>query len=357
MRSVKKSDFPQEVRLPYFMKLFRRIFIVFFVFLVLCGAVLFMLARGPYDRRVENVLWGVTFSIPYAEQLGLDWRETLTALLDELAVRHFRIPAYWQLIEQEEGRFDFESVDWQLDEIAKRNGTVILAVGRRLPRWPECHAPDWAKDLPEEQQREKILLMLKEVVTHYAGHPTVVAWQVDNEPFVFFFGECPEADEEFFAKEVALVRELDPTRPIVVSDSGELSFWFQAAKYADIFATTMYRVVPSLDKKSFTTHRLPPWFYNKKANLVNRFTPLKDVMVIELQAEAWAQLTQIQNLTIEEQYASMNPQFFRDTLAYVRRTGFDKVYLWGAEWWYWLKLRGETEIWDEAGKLLRQHSK
>ena len=39
----------------------------------------------------------------------------------------------------------------------------------------------------------------------------------------------------------------------------------------------------------------------------------------------------------------------RHNIEFAEKTGFDKFYLWGAEWWYWLKEKqGRPEIWDEA---------
>ena len=39
---------------------------------------------------------------------------------------------------------------------------------------------------------------------------------------------------------------------------------------------------------------------------------------------------------------------------YAKRTGFAGAYLWGAEWWYWLKQeQGVDELWDEAIKLFK----
>ena len=37
---------------------------------------------------------------------------------------------------------------------------------------------------------------------------------------------------------------------------------------------------------------------------------------------------------------------------YAKRTGQDTFYLWGAEWWYWMKVKhNQPEIWEEAKKL------
>jgi len=47
----------------------------------------------------------------------------------------------------------------------------------------------------------------------------------------------------------------------------------------------------------------------------------------------------------------MNPEKFADILEYARGTRYDTQYLWGAEWWYWLHLQGESDMW-EMGKEL-----
>jgi len=316
------------------------------------GVVAF-LARGPFDAPDKDISWGVTFSQPYAEELGLDWRKAYTEILDDLGVRALRLSAYWSLIEQEQGVFDFTDLDWQIVEAKKRNAKILLSVGRRLPRWPECHIPEWSRKQGEQEQQASVLEYLKTVVSQYKHEDAIVAWQVENEPFVEFFGKCPEADEEFFASEIRLVRSLDDFRPIIVSDSGELSTWLTAAKYGDVLGITMYRIVPKIiPELGYTTYPLPPWFYRKKANLVNRFVTIEKLIVVELQAEPWAGKDFIADTPVPKQYRSMNPQQFRENIQYAKEAGISEVYLWGAEWWYWMKeIKGDATIWEEARKL------
>lgn len=311
---------------------------------------LFLLSFGPFDKKPEKVIWGVTFSWPYAKSLGLNWQEVYLATLDGLGVRYIRIPAYWSEIEPWEGDWRFEALDWQIDEAEKRDAKIILSVGRRLPRWPECHAPLWAKQLPEAEQQEKILTMLQTVVGRYKNHSQIIYWQMENEPFFPHFGICPEPDEKFFKKEIELVKSLD-SRPIVVSDTGELSTWRKSSKYADIFGTTMYRLVPHLDKTCCYEYPIPAWFYRKHANILSYFRKFDKLIVVELQTEAWASQKFITEMTLEEAYQSMSPEQFRKNLQYARDSRIPEVYLWGAEWWYWLKFHGHSELWDEARGL------
>ncbi len=342
---IKKSRF--------FTKL-KKFLLVVLGLILLFIIVLFILSFGPFDRKAEKITWGVTFSKPYTQSLEIDWKEAYVAVLDDLKVRNLRIPAYWNEMEGPKDTFYFEDLDWQINEAEKRGTEIVLSIGRRLPRWPECHIPPWIRDESEEFQQERILIMLETVVNRYKDRSSIKAWQVENEPFLRFFGICPKPDEDFFKAEVDLVKSLDPSRPIIVSDSGELSTWLTASKYGDIFGTTMYRVVPSALRGGFTTYPLPPWFYRKKANIVNKFRPLNELIVVELQAEAWASKKFIGHMTIEESNESMSLEQFRKNIQYGRDSGIGEIYLWGVEWWYWLKLQGHDEIWNEAQKLFTE---
>ena len=53
----------------------------------------------------------------------------------------------------------------------------------------------------------------------------------------------------------------------------------------------------------------------------------------------------------EEQLKSFELDFFKDTIEYAKLTGFDEYYLWGAEWWYYMKVNERPEFWEEAKKL------
>ena len=90
--------------------------------------------------------WGITFSVRMAEELGLEPKETYEAMLRELAPQGVRLVAYWDRIEREDDVFDFSELDWQMDRAAETRVPVILAVGQKVPRWPECHVPSWARE-------------------------------------------------------------------------------------------------------------------------------------------------------------------------------------------------------------------
>ncbi|MCX6795987.1 MAG: beta-galactosidase [Candidatus Falkowbacteria bacterium] len=306
-----------------------------------------MLSRGHIYQPAE-LSYGVTFSSYQAKSLGLDWQDLFTKILDELKVRKIRLSAYWNEIEPQPGNYHWQELDWEIQEAGKRNAQIILAVGGRLPRWPECHFPGWANDLPKEERQAKTLQYIAETVNHYKGYANIVAWQVENEPFLIKFGECPPLDKDFLDQEIALVRSLDNRRQIVLTDSGELSLWLPAARRADIFGTTMYRDTYSKVLGSYVHYPLTPGFFRFKKNIVSLFAHPQKWMIIELQAEPWGPV-QYQDLSPIEREQTMNLQKFKDILEFSRLAGFKEFYLWGVEWWYWEKAQNNNDgLWSEA---------
>ena len=333
----------------------KKIFTILIIIAAIAGILLY-LGRQTADpnRKIE---WGVTFSQLFAEKMKLDWKKAYLEILDDLKIKNLRLIAYWPKIESEKGVFDFSDLDWQVNQASARGAKIILAVGRKLPRWPECHEPAWAKKLEldmnaslylKSNEKEYLLGYIKEIVNHYKNNPNIVAWQVENEPFLNF-GECPALDVQLLDQEIALVKSLD-SRPIMVSDSGELSIWVRAAKRADIFGTTMYRFVWS-EWLGAHKYPLPTAFFRAKERITRFFVgQQKPFVVIELQGEPWQHL-QLYEITTDEQIKNLPFDNFKGIIDYAKETGFSEYYLWGAEWWYSLKQNGHPEYWDYVRDL------
>jgi len=76
----------------------------------------------------------------------------------------------------------------------------------------------------------------------------------------------------------------------------------------------------------------------------------KPSLLIELSVEPW--LTKpIKDTPLDVQFSRMNLQKFSEIIEYAKGTRFDYQYLWGVEWWYWLKLQDKPSFWNEARKL------
>lgn len=302
--------------------------------------------RVGVDNRAQPPKYGVTFSTKYAKELGLDWKTSYLAVLDDLKIRKLRLPVYWDDVESERGRYDWSEVDWMLAEASKRGVDVILAVGLKTPRWPECHIPDWATKLEQSEQQDVVLNFLRNEIDHFKHSPSIRAWQVENEP-LFQFGECPPPDRDFLKREILLVRSLD-TRPIMVTDSGELSTWIRSASLGDILGISMYRLVWN---KYLGEIRWPvsPVYYTDRMKLIGPIA--NEVIISELQAEPWFNKP-VAETAISEQLSQMNPKRLESNIRFASATGASEIYLWGVEWWYWLKSRGHEELWTAARALL-----
>ncbi len=338
---------------------------------VLVSLGIIILGAGDYLERTKPdparpILWGVTFSQKFSQKfdfspLGrpvskLVWQDNYDAILDDLEARHLRLIAYWDLIEPAEGAYDFSGLDYQMRRAEEVGADVILVVGKKVPRWPECHEPEWAQVQSARFKVQGLLQYVQVVVERYKDSPALKYWQVENEPFLpFGEGECALSGKMLLEAEMALVKSLDPHHPILVTDSGEIGPWFRAAKHGDIFGTTMYRRVHNDTLGNFE-YPLPPWFFRLKEKIV-RFIIQdyeKKFLVIELGLEPWLK-RQPYETTPEEQQQVFDFPFFVDSLRYAKETGFDEYYLWGAEWWYWMNVKhNDQRFWDEARKLFSE---
>ena len=325
------------------------IFLLTSIFAFLFCAILFIYFNLPGPAPRDDVRFGVTFSSRFARDLGLDARETLRALFADLGVRRVRIPVYWDAVERDRGHFDFSDIDWQLDMARQYGAEVILAMGQKVPRWPECFVPAWADT--EAMKNEAAKRFVRETISRYKYRPEITLWQIENEPFLAF-GICPPIPGDVLDREIVAARTADPSRPILTTDSGELSTWIPAASRGDVFGTTLYRKLWS-NRFGYVAYPIGPNFFRFKELLVRLFTNQERFMVIELQAEPWANGS-LTDVSLDEQWKTMNEDLLLENVRYARQVGFADVYLWGAEWWYWLKeKRGTPALWDAAHEVFR----
>lgn len=319
-------------------------FIILTLILTL-GVFVFIASQTDYSQG--EPAWGITYSPTFAEELNLDPREVFLNILDDMGARHFRIPSYWNRIEKVPGIYDFEELDWIINEASARDAKIILVLGQRQPRWPECHFPVWAKNLPEPIRQEQVLQFIETVVRRYQGNKNIQAWQVENEPLLNVFGQCPKADIDFLKLEVETVKKLD-SRPIMLTESGELSTWVRSASLADILGVSMYKVTWN-KYLGYLYYPLTPGFYHQKIKLVK--TMVDKVVCSELQAEPWA-TEHINLMTLEDMKKGMTLKMIQTNMDLAKRSGFEEIYLWGAEWWYLMKEKySDSEYWDRMKEI------
>lgn len=307
------------------------------------------------QKQAENIKYGVHFSPNFAKYLGLDWKKTYISILDDLKVRNLRLPTFWKVIENNEGVYDFSEPDFLISEASKREGTrVLLVVGVRQPRWPECHAPKWVLERSVKERQDKALEFIKRTVNRYKDNDVIWAWQVENEPLLGTFGDsCDKVDLEFLKKEVELVKKLDPKRPIVLTDSGELRLGIEAAQLADVAGTTIYRKVHD-NRFGPLVYPYSPYLYSLKSKIIKNLykTKAQKTIVTELQTEPWVPKGMIET-PIDLQTDSFSEQDFKNNVEFASKTGFDEIYLWGVEWWYFAKQKGYPEYLNYAKNLFK----
>ena len=287
-------------------------------------------------------------STKMAENFSLDSKTTLQAIVDDLKPEVVRIATYWDEIQTSETEYDFSKVDWQMDMLRDSGVPTILTYGRKTPRWPECHVPTWLKDKSTEEINSELIKYVSIFTERYKNYSNLKYLQVENEPFLIF-GVCPQPDADLVDRELLAVRKMDSIHPILGTDGGEFGDWYRIAKRADIFGTTLYRKV-NTDLFGRITYPIVPEFYPLKADIVRLFTgkPDQKFIVAELGLEPWTK-KQIYEISVAEQVALFSPEEFKGNIEYARQTKFDEFYLWGVEWWYWLKTtKNFTDYWDIA---------
>ena len=328
-----------------------RVIKIFFIILavLVVVALFFYCAEKYFSKPNENLILGVSFSPEYTEYLGLDVKETYKVILDRYKFKYLRLSARWDKVEPAPGKFDFAQVDYMIAEAAKRNAKVVLAMGQKTPRWPECNVPAWVEGLNDEEYFAALNNYLSVVTKRYKNNSAIEIWQVENEPFLAFGIECRKMTSSRLQEEITTVKNLDSSRQVLVTDSGELSFWNKTAKAGDLFGTTVYRVVWN-DYLGYVAYDwVPAIYYRWRALFHGR--DLADTWVAELQAEPWLPNNVVTAENIDEQFKSLSFDRLQKNLDFAKKTGFSRSYLWGVEWWYWLELHGDSEIADYMTSL------
>lgn len=330
------------------MKNFIRITIAFIILIIAIAVIYIIMSHRPVPK---NIQYGMSFNTLYAGELGLDWKKTYEAILTDLGVKHLRLASHWNLVEKENNNWNFQELDYQVRRAQEEDADIIFGVGRRLPRWPECHVPDWAKDLSWEDQKKEILEYIEITINRYKNYDNIINWQVENEPFLTVFANehCGDLDVEFLEEEIELVKKLDNTRDILVTDSGNIGTWAGAYSRGDIFGTSVYVYLWNPDIGPFKTF-LPASWYRFKSTLLESIYGKKEIILIELSLEPWL-LNPIVEIPIELQLERMDINKFNEIIKYAENTRLDRQYLWGAEWWYYMMQQGYSDFWQRAKEI------
>ncbi len=308
---------------------------------------------------------GASFSHRHLQSLGYD---PLTALkeLASLGLKWIRLGCYWDEIEKEPGKFTFQALDPLIKFCTKEKINLVLTVGIKAPRYPEYYLPKWLaqqvhfRRLSTIDVTNKVLLsatsnFIKNTIEHFQGHPTIKVWQVENEPLDWSGEKWWKITPAFLKKEVILVKKLDPTRKILINLWGnELSkreLYKEALKLADIIGFDFYLRHPMFFFFNFFNRYIGPLDKAAKIKeILCEVTGLgKEIWITELQAEPW-EVAELH--TKKDNPPSFLPKHFAGNLDYGKSLDPSVIFLWGFEWWYDRKQKGDLRYWQEAQKAI-----
>ncbi len=309
---------------------------VAFVTLCAVGLIGFVMVLRPGAQEL-----GVTFSWRYAQDLNMNPEDAFTAIVSELGVKRVRLPVYWSDIETSAEQWDFARLDRLMAIAAAHDVQVTLAIGMKVPRWPECYVPSFIDASDESVLNAAVYRYSQALIEHAKHYDALVGWQVENEP-LFPYGDCPSPSLERLTHEVALVRGLDTTHPIMLTVSGEQEPWLDLSSLADTIGVSMYRFAYN-DALGAVAFPYSPLYYRVHSLITKLYA--KDVVISELQMEPW--------FTGDPQESSsmaipFGVKDFVEHLDFARQTGIRSVLLWGSEWWYYEKVHGDSSLWDIA---------
>lgn len=333
--------------------------------IAVAGAVLFFIALSygvarwyQHTQAGKPYSLGVTYIAGYARSFGLDARETYHAILDDLGVRQLRLVSYWDVIEPTKGSYDFTELDWQMREAEKRGASVSLSIGLRQPRWPECHPPKWVDTTkPLAEWQPALETFIAKVISRYKNSPSLKTYQLENEYYNAMFGRCTDASRSRLKDELNLVHRLDPHHPVIISRSNNTPTLMLRTPVTDLNAFTLYRkVFDSTVTHRYFTYPLPPWHYSAIAGW-QKLLGGQDSIIHELQAEPWPPSGQggIRGISLTEQDKTLSAKRLRDNVAFAKDTGIRHIDLWGAEYWYYRKVKlHDPSVWDTAKDIFAQ---
>src|SRR5712692_7425846 len=355
-------------------------------FLAVAPLRLFMPATAKAHGVLAPVQVGISFSPRRAASLGLDYRKAFTRL-EALHFRVIRLSVYWDQVDQE----GYDQLDWLMSEAQRAGQPVVLAVGMKALGWPEFYIPASAMPAAALTQgqdaasdaslRDATLSFVSDTVLRYRDNSTLVAWQIENEPFNRAGPQRLWIDAEFLRDEITSVRQLDGhRRPLIVNAFSHFNFVFDQASARqgfdirqvlgfeadsaerdglsvlsrgdvlglDVYTAIGYRFLG----QDHMSHADGDWPDRLSRVLDLAHKQGKQAWITEAQAEPWE--------SSDLNYAnpkSTSPQAIRGIFENLKDAGFTTVLFWGSEYWLWQADHGDTRWIETIRTILHDESR
>ncbi len=331
---------------------YQKIKLIFFSVIIIVVLIIYILGQiYIYSERNIPYQMGVTFVPDYAESLGLNPNKTLEALLN-INIKNFRFVSYWSDIEATKNSYNFKELDQEFKLANEHHAKVLLVVGLRQPRWPECHPPSWIKGQKTSLWENELYAYITKVVNRYKTNPALSGFQVENEYFLKGFGDCLNFSRSRLIHEYNIVNKLAPHKNILITRSNNAIGFPLNAPTPDVFGISIYkRVWDASITHRYLEYPFPSWYYSFLAE-VQKIITGKNMIITELQAEAWPPGGQaITKTSLKVQNKSMNALRLNNRFNFAKATGMREVYFWGAEYWYYrMEVLHDPSLWNIAKK-------
>lgn len=148
------------------------------------------------DIKFDNILYGAAY---YHEYMPSDRLDKDIQLMKDAGISVIRVgESTWSLFEPREGEFEFEWMDRIIDELHKAGIKVILGTPTySIPAWLWYKHPEVLLTYQKDAKayygiRQNMNItnptflfyserIIREMMKHYAKHPGIIGYQVDNE--------------------------------------------------------------------------------------------------------------------------------------------------------------------------------
>lgn len=296
---------------------------------------------------------GFTFSAWQCDILDLPVIPALRQLIS-LEPDVIRFGSHWDNIESEKGKYNFKSLEDQLNEISKAHNkiSVILTVGMKAPRYPEFFFPKWIRENPDinTQQTDKPLdsnSILAGAATDFVlktlefaqQFPFIEYHQYENEPWlrnklsVTRGRYLSEAYVSNLIREGRKITDSTGQKTLLTYSLSPMPFLTDEparklmanSNMADSAGKNLYINAPDYLPGAASV-------VLQNANLQRLYLNMVGVedWVTECQAEPWERNG---ILPLRTEYPSASPESAYDLARLLGGRGHERVLMWGAEFW------------------------
>jgi hypothetical protein len=321
---------------------------------------------------------GTSFSARHATYLGLEWKQAY----QQLEAMHFkviRLSAYWDQVDRE----GYDQLDWLLNESRASGQPVVLSVGMKGVGWPEFYIPsELAPATPDGGDvgqdlvlRPAVLDFVRDTVARYQDNPALIAWQVENEPLNPAGPRHWYIGKDLLTREAAAVREVDSSRPLIVSAFGHFNMLFDQASnrsgfdlrsllgfesataesqslevlgHQDILGLDVYTEIGyKFLGQAGVSHAGSDWAA-KAGHWRNVASGQgKRAWITEAQAEPWES-----SIDSYGDPKSTLAEDIQSRFNSISSEGFGTILLWGSEYWIWRAQNGDPSWLDAVRGIL-----